>query len=198
MGTQGTHPREDDEASSLAVVVQQVDADSLVRDALVAESPRGVRALAILMNACLPLAPLPDGACTLRPVDLIRGATGRGAVPPPRWLKAWQGFCRDAHLLQQRCMGIALHRIAIARSVLQAISVKHPNMSTVILDEPAALQIPGRLGDADTPHTQHVGKEFLRDGETVGMSAILAHQQPACETLSDRMKSQTGGRSRQL
>jgi len=64
MQAQDTHARNGDEAAITMVVMHQVDADALVQDTLAAESIRRVEALAILMHARLPLAPLQGGTDT--------------------------------------------------------------------------------------------------------------------------------------
>src|SRR4051812_46299255 len=56
------------------------------------------------------------------------------------------------------------HLVALAGALLEPGSVEHRDAPAVVIDQSAALQFSGRLGDAFTPHAEHVRDELLRHG----------------------------------
>jgi len=57
----------------------------------------------------------------------------------------------------------------------------------VIIDYTEFLQLAGRFGNAFTPHTEHVGNQFLGHGQLVIPQAIQRQQEPAAQLLIDRV-----------
>ena len=64
----------------------------------------------------------------------------------------------------------------------------------MVFNQPIALQGAGRCSNADPAHSQLVGKKFMGDMKAVRVVTVLAHQQPACQALTDQVKTQAGGR----
>lgn len=97
--------------------------------------------------------------------------------------------------VQQLGVSLPVGRVAAAGRGFQAGAVQHRHIAAVVFDEAAALQGIGGSRDADPAHAQHIGQEFVRHVEVVGMRAVLAHQQPAGQALGGLVKAQAGGRS---
>jgi hypothetical protein len=60
----------------------------------------------------------------------------------------------------------------------QAAPVEDLEPAAAVADQPALAQRTGGSSNACATHAQHVGHEFMRDVELVGVRPIASHQQP--------------------
>jgi len=75
--------------------------------------------------------------------------------------------------------------VAFAGGGFQRFPVLDFHSAAQVLDGAGLLKNAGRKADAGTPSPQHLGQEFMRDGEKFRVYAVLAHEQPAREALFD-------------
>src|SRR3569833_1780418 len=113
--------------------------------------------------------------------------------------RGWQCPVRSTALDAEPPVKLARHRlIAFARCPLKRGSVKNGHLPAQVTDNSRLLK--GRRHDADgwPMHAQHVGHEFLRQIKGVAFGAVMQEQQPARESLLDRMQAVAGHRLRNL
>jgi len=102
------------------------------------------------------------------------------AVPKPRGV-AWLQCPLDLpdHLgclrcRQQTVVFLLDHAIALAGALFQPIAVEHRDAATSIPDQSSLMLVAGRFGDTLATHAQHVGDQFLRHHELLGLEPIQA------------------------
>src|ERR1700730_17766621 len=89
-------------------------------------------------------------------------------------------------------------RITLASSGFQAASVEDRERAAAVADQLAPAQSSGGLGNACTAHAQHVGEEFVRDLELIGVRSIASHQEPPGKPRLHNMEASATGRLCQL
>ena len=62
-------------------------------------------------------------------------------------------------------------------------------MAADVTNQPGLLKAPGRLGDALAASSQHVGDELLGEQQFLRPHPVVGEQQPAAESLLDRVKA---------
>jgi len=69
--------------------------------------------------------------------------------------------------MNQFSMGLAVIGITAAGRFLQAAPIEYRDVTTVIFDEPLALQRDGGRRNTDAAHAEHEGQKFVGDPEVV-------------------------------
>ena len=83
--------------------------------------------------------------------------------------------------------------IALAGGLLELVALKDVKLSAAILDSAGFLERPGSNGDARAARTEHAREEVVGERESVGMDAILRHENPAGQTLIDFVQAVASG-----
>src|SRR4029077_20863612 len=85
-------------------------------------------------------------------------------------------------------------RVTPASSGFQAAPVEDLEPAAAVADQPALAQRTGGSSNACATYAQHVGHEFMRDMELVGVRPIASHQQPTGKPrLHDMEAGASGG-----
>jgi hypothetical protein len=82
-----------------------------------------------------------------------------------------------------------IRRVTAARRGLETAAVEYGDVPALIFDQAETLKRAGGAGNADATYAKHVCQKFVCDMKRVRVSAILSHQQPACEALLDLMET---------
>ena len=77
--------------------------------------------------------------------------------------------------------------VALTDLCFQALPVQYGDVATVVINQSRFLQSACGLRDAFTSHTQHIGDQFLGDGQLVRSKPVEALQEPPAELLVHRM-----------
>src|SRR5688572_18615411 len=83
--------------------------------------------------------------------------------------------------------------ITFAACRLQSLTVEDRDVAADVTNQPGLLQAPGRLGDALAASSQHVGDELLGEQQFHRPYPVVCEQQPAAESLLDRVKAVADG-----
>src|SRR5690349_16108152 len=79
--------------------------------------------------------------------------------------------------------------IAFAACRLQSLTVEDRYVAADVTNQTGLLQALGRLGDALAASSQHVGDELLGEQQFLQPHPVVGEQQPAAESLLDRVKA---------
>src|SRR3982074_2030884 len=82
--------------------------------------------------------------------------------------------------------------VAFARGLFQVVSVHNGYRSPCVRDQTRPLKNSSADGYTCPPGTQHVRKKFLRQGDQVATNPVLAHEQPARQSLRNFVKAIAG------
>ena len=83
--------------------------------------------------------------------------------------------------------------ITFAACRLQSLTVEDCDVAADVANQPGLLQASGRLGDALAASSQHVGDELLGEQQFHRPHPVVGEQQPAAESLLDRVKAVADG-----
>src|ERR1700737_3825624 len=97
-------------------------------------------------------------------------------------------------LIQDAGERFLVRRITPASSGFQAASVEDRERAAPVADQLAPAQSTGGLSNAGTAHAQHVGEEFVRDLELIGVRSIASHQEPTGKPRLHKMEAGASGR----
>src|SRR2546422_11673590 len=75
--------------------------------------------------------------------------------------------------------------VALAGGVLQAVSVDDGHAASGVADKPGLLEDPGGHGYGGSPDSEHLGEEFLGEGEFVAADAVVGEEHPAAASFLD-------------
>ena len=93
------------------------------------------------------------------------------AAPPPTGLGICFGKMKSDALTNQP--------VTFARGLRQALPVDDRDLPAATLDQSRALQLPGCIRDGGPLGTQHLGKNILRNQESVIVATVTHHEEPA-------------------
>ena len=85
-------------------------------------------------------------------------------------------------------ISLSICRVTAARGALETAAIEYGDVPALIFDQAQTLERAGGRGDADATYAKHVRQKFVCDMKRVRVSAILTHQQPACEALLNLME----------
>lgn len=83
--------------------------------------------------------------------------------------------------------------VAIAGGGFEMRPVEDGYVTAAVLDEARFLQGAGDECDGGAPGAEHHAEELLGEVESVGLGAILGHEEPACEALFGFVQPVTTG-----
>ncbi len=86
-------------------------------------------------------------------------------------------------LQTQATIEVLNHPIAFARDFLELFAIHNPDSAARILNQPRVFQYPGSETHRGTTRSEHLAEIFMRERQPRGIYAILAHEQPAGQTL---------------
>ena len=79
--------------------------------------------------------------------------------------------------------------ITFAACRLQSLTVEDRDVAADVANQPSLLQVTGCLRDTLAAPSQHVGDELLGEQQFRRPHPVVSEQQPAAESLLDRMKA---------
>ena len=79
---------------------------------------------------------------------------------------------RTGVLRQQAIVFVLDDRVAFAGALRESRPVEDGDAATPIVDEPGLVQVPSRHGDPLASNAHHVGYQFLRHVQLIGVQAV--------------------------
>lgn len=99
---------------------------------------------------------------------------------------------------QRLLVHIVSSLVTLARSPFQSRVVEDSDIAAAVIDQSSLVQRSRSLGNAHPPHTEHVGQELMRQMESVAVSTVATHEQPAGQTRLNEVIAGTCSRLRKL